>query len=90
MDAIIAAGLTVPGDYSVCGFDNVFPSRLSPIGLTTVDNYIVDKGHNAFAMLLGRIEGGKEAEGSPKVITRVEFPPRLIVRASTAQAGARR
>ena len=86
IDAIAAENLAVPDDYSVCGFDNIFPSRLSPISLTTVDNYIVDKGHNAFAMLYGRISGSKDMNAAPKVITRVEYPPQLIVRGSSAAA----
>jgi LacI family transcriptional regulator len=86
MDAILQAGFSVPGDYSVCGFDNIFPSRLSSISLTTVDNYIPEKGRNAFAMLLARMrEGSGTAKGGPQVITRVEYQPRLIVRGSTAK-----
>lgn len=86
MDALAEAGLSVPGDCSVAGFDNIFPSGLSPISLTTVDNYIVDKGHNAFSMLYARM-GEAKADGlSPAIITRVEYPPRLIVRGSTARA----
>lgn len=92
IDAVIAAGFSVPGDYSVCGFDNVYPSRLSPLSLTTVDNYIVDKGHNAFVMLASRMAGVKEnsKEHTPDIITRVEYPPRLIVRGSTAVACERK
>jgi LacI family transcriptional regulator len=86
IDALREEGFAVPADYSVSGFDNIFPSGLLPIGLTTVDNYIVDKGHNAFSMLLSRMTGSKGEEGSPEVITRIEYPPRLVVRASTAAA----
>ena len=89
IDAMVEGGLSVPGDLSVCGFDNVFPSRLRPISLTTVDNYIVEKGHNAFAMLLGRIEGRRDSSDSPNVITRVEYPPRLVVRGSTSRPAGR-
>jgi len=86
IDAIVEAGLRVPEDYSVCGFDNIFSSRLSPISLTTVDNYIFEKGHNAFGMLFGRIGGAKGKGEAPEVITRVEYPPRLIARGSTCRA----
>ncbi|MCX7027510.1 MAG: LacI family DNA-binding transcriptional regulator [Spirochaetes bacterium] len=86
IDAILSEGLSVPRDYSVCGFDNIFPSRLAPISLTTVDNYIVEKGRNAFTMLLARIrDGSKAGEAGPQVITRVEYQPRLVVRTSTSQ-----
>lgn len=86
IDAIRERKLSIPEDYSVCGFDNIFPSRLAPISLTTVDNFIVEKGHNAFAMLYGKIVGIKGDESSPEVITRIEYSPRLIVRASTGGA----
>jgi LacI family transcriptional regulator len=86
IDALISEGLDVPGDYSVCGFDNVFPSALFPISLTSVDHYIVDKGHNAFNMLASRMDSAGAEAHKPNVITRVEYPPRLIVRGSTAPA----
>ena len=85
IDAITEAGLRIPEDYSVCGFDNIFSSRLSPISLTTVDNYIFEKGRNAFGMLCGRIGGAKGKGEAPEVITRVEYPPRLIIRGSTCR-----
>lgn len=90
MDAIYDAGFSIPRDYSVCGFDNVFPSRLAAIGLTSVDNYIVEKGRNAFAMLSERMArpGSSDADGPmPTTITRVEYPPRLIIRGSTGPIG---
>lgn len=91
IDAIREEGLSVPEDFSVCGIDNIFPSSLNPIALTTVDNYIVNKGHNAFSMLYAKIMGARaelagREEGKPEVITRIEYPPRLIVRASTGRA----
>ncbi len=79
LDAILAAGRRVPEDYSVCGFDNVFPSRLRPLGLTTVEHYIEDKGRNAFEILHAKLSG----EASGLNITRVEFRHHLIVRDST-------
>jgi len=89
IDAITSENLSIPGDYSVCGFDNIFPSRLTPISLTTVDNYIVEKGHNAFNMLFSRIRGAKDSASTPNIITRVEYPPRLIIRGSTSVPGMR-
>ncbi len=80
LDAVRAAGFRVPEDYSVCGFDNIFPSHFLPVGLTTVEHYIVDKGRNAFEMLHAKLSG----ETSDHNITRVEFRHHLIVRGSTA------
>lgn len=86
MDAVLQMNRSIPEDYSVCAFDNIFPSRLLPVSLTSVDHYIAEKGHNAVEMLLDRINGAGGEPDSPKTITRIEYPPRLIVRASTARA----
>ena len=80
LDAIRAEGRRVPEDYSVCGFDNIFPSQVLPVGLTTVEHYIADKGRNAFEILHSKMSG----ESSDRNITRVEFKHHLIVRDSTA------
>ena len=80
LDAIRAEGRRVPEDYSVCGFDNIFPSQFLPVGLTTVEHYIADKGRNAFEILHAKMSG----ESSDRNITRVEFKHHLIVRDSTA------
>jgi LacI family transcriptional regulator len=90
IDAITTEKFQIPSDYSVCGFDNIFPSRLCPISLTTVDNFIVEKGHNAFSILHSRMSGTAAAHLAPHTITRVEYSPRLIVRGSTSQARASR
>lgn len=80
VEAIRAAGRSIPGDYSVCGFDNIFPSGFPEVGLTTVEHNMVDKGRVAFTILYEKMCG--RAGGR---ITRVEYRPRLIVRASTGK-----
>ncbi|MDR0577189.1 MAG: LacI family transcriptional regulator [Candidatus Accumulibacter sp.] len=80
IDAIREAGFRVPEDYSVCGFDNILPSRFAGVSLTTVEHYMRDKGRNAFDILYAKMRGG----ASDRNITRVEFKYRLIARASTA------
>ncbi|SBW07746.1 Transcriptional regulator, LacI family [uncultured delta proteobacterium] len=80
IDAVRHAGLSVPGDYSVCGFDNILPSKFSGVSLTTIEHYIKDTGHNAFDILYAKIKGTASSHN----ITRVEFKHKLIVRESTA------
>lgn len=80
LDAIQAQGYSIPDDYSVCGFDNIFPSKFASVGLTTVEHYMVDKGRNALEILNNKINGS----ASDRNITRVEFKHHLIIRASTA------
>jgi LacI family transcriptional regulator len=83
IEAIHDAGLSVPEHYSVCGFDNIFPSHFSGISLTTVEHYMVDKGCNAFEILYAKINSA----ASDRNITRVEFKHHLIVRGSSAPPG---
>jgi len=83
MKAVQESGLSIPKDYSVCGFDNIFPSQFSSVSLTTVEHHITEKGHNAVNILHNRIHS--DAICSPS-ITRVEYRPQLIVRNSTSQA----
>lgn len=82
MDAVREAGFSIPGDYSVCGFDNIFPSRFAGVGLTTVEHYMHDKGRSAFEILYDKING----TASDRNITRVEYRHKLIVRGSTGPA----
>ena len=80
IDAVREAGFTIPGDYSVCGFDNIFPSGFAGVALTTVEHYMRDKGRNALEILHNKIIGA----ASDRNITRVEYSHKLIARASTA------
>jgi DNA-binding LacI/PurR family transcriptional regulator len=69
------AGLVVPGQLSVVGFDDA-PDATSR-ELTTVRQPLVDKGRTAGRMLLEAIEGGTPAD--------VVLPTELVVRRSTAR-----
>lgn len=79
-----ANGYSVPRDYSVCGFDNIFPSQFAGVSLTTVEHHIDAKGHNAFEILLNKINQSAAGNGQAKSITHVEYQHHLIVRNSTA------
>ncbi|GAA5051483.1 LacI family DNA-binding transcriptional regulator [Thermocatellispora tengchongensis] len=71
-------GLSVPGDLSVVGFDNIPESALAEPGLTTVDQSMYRLGYEAARMLKSLVSG--EWEGP----TQVVLPTRLVVRGSTA------
>ena len=58
LDAILESGARVPEDYSLCGFDNIYPSHFSRVGLTTVEHHIAEKGRSALEMLHNRITSG--------------------------------
>ena len=56
LDGLLEAGKRVPEDYSLCGFDNVFPSGFQRMQLTTVDHGTIYHGARAFHLLKDRME----------------------------------
>jgi LacI family transcriptional regulator len=70
---------SVPGEYSVIGFDNLFVSEYTSPSLTTVSQNILEKGQAAVRMLLDQIDGQPIAE------RRRTLPVDLIVRETTGQ-----
>lgn len=57
-EAIIEAGLTVPGDVSLIGFDNWDLSGYSNMKLTTVERSMSEIAKEGTRVLLGRLEDG--------------------------------
>lgn len=84
-DAICDQGLRIPEDISLCGFDNIFPSRLQGIGLTTIDNSLTECGKSAFHLLEEEI-ANYERHGKFQSITHVEYKCRLVPRKSSGPA----
>jgi LacI family transcriptional regulator len=80
-----AAGLEVPRDLSVVGFDDVPLARMVEPALTTVAQPIAEMGAWAVERVVTAIEtpDGSSA-GPPSAV--VEMPCRLVVRSSTAPA----
>ena len=78
-----AAGLSVPRDLSVVGFDDVPLARMVEPALTTIAQPIAEMGAWAVERMVGALESPDEAshDGPPTV---VEVPCHLVVRASTA------
>jgi DNA-binding LacI/PurR family transcriptional regulator len=77
--AIREAGLEIPTDISVVGFDDMpWASALNP-PLTTIAQPATAMGEIAAQLLIDRIDGNAEVE--PR---HVVLDPSLIVRASTA------
>lgn len=82
LDELTERGLRVPEDYSLCGFDNVFPSSFRRMWITTVDHSTVYHGGHAFHMLKEKIDAASDG-GADHPITRAEYKSKLIVRGST-------
>jgi LacI family transcriptional regulator len=79
LSAIFRAGLTVPSDISIVGYDNIIQTAYLNPPLTTVKLPISEMGRVAGETILNLIRNGNLL--SPQTIT---LPVELIVRASTA------
>lgn len=77
MKAIRRAGLRVPQDISVIGFDDHDMADL--LDLTTVGQPVLEQGEQAARMLLDLLASGESPDAEPLVL-----PTTLIVRNSTA------
>ncbi|HEX3976422.1 MAG TPA: LacI family DNA-binding transcriptional regulator [Solirubrobacteraceae bacterium] len=77
IEACETAGLSVPGDISVVGFDDIALAGLHRISLTTVAQPLHFQAERAVSLLLERIE-------NPSIAPRhVRVPVKLCVRDST-------
>ena len=82
IQAIKDAGLRVPGDIAVVGFDDIPVASLQEVQLTTILQPKFQMGRIAFEMLLEAIESGKK-DHSGKNGRKVILEPELIVRKSS-------
>ena len=80
IEAVHDAGLRVPDDIAVTGFDNSPECQKSKVPLTTVDQPLWAMGEQAATMLLDLMAG--------KPVTDHKTATQLIVRASSAKVGS--
>ena len=78
ISALDEAGLRIPEDVSVMGYDNSFLASLRHVSLTSIDQAADELGSIAVDRLLERLEGGRSEP--VRVVTR----PTLVPRTSTA------
>lgn len=79
LEALAEAGLRVPEDISVAGFDDTLAARTAMPQLTTMRQPLREMGARAVEILLAAIAPGAGAKVSAKPIV---FPTELVVRAS--------
>jgi LacI family transcriptional regulator len=84
--ALHDAGLRVPDDVSVIGFDDIPSAAFHNPGLTTVRQPLRRMGELAASIVLERIV----APGAPRAVPEVMVEPELIVRGSTSARPGRR
>ena len=80
--ALDEAGLRVPADCSVIGFDDVLPARLATPAISTVRQPLKEMGREAAGLMLAAVKGGG---GKAKL---VKAKPELVARQSTGKEKA--
>ncbi|MHB0912318.1 MAG: LacI family DNA-binding transcriptional regulator [Armatimonadota bacterium] len=77
MKAIREAGLRVPEDIAIIGFDNIEAGEYAPVPLTTIAQPVEELASKAVELLFSRLKG--ESDGGPKLI---QVKPDLVIRES--------
>ena len=72
------AGISVPGQVSVVGFDDIPEAEFFTPPLTTLRQEFGEVGRHSLAVLL------EQVEGAPRSPRRVVIPPTFMIRESTA------
>lgn len=78
--AVRNAGLQVPGDVSIIGFDNISSASAVSPALTTIAQPIVELAIQAAQLLISRIQNGQEGRSGQRIVLDTE----LVVRDSCA------
>ncbi|MGH9828492.1 MAG: LacI family DNA-binding transcriptional regulator, partial [Blastocatellia bacterium] len=80
------AGLSVPEDVSVLGFDDIYSASFFSPALTTIKQPLREMGRLAAQTILKRLNG----DASERLPKQIVVEPELVARQSTCQANERR
>ncbi|WP_328470818.1 LacI family transcriptional regulator [Actinoplanes sp. NBC_00393] len=78
MDALLRAGVSVPGEISVVGYDDSTLARLAHIDLTSVNQKAPEQAHHAVQAAISRLDHGRDRRIETVLV------PSLVIRGSTA------
>lgn len=78
LDALTRAGVRVPGEVSVVGYDDSALAQIAHVDLTTVNQDAARQARLAVEAAVERLDGGRVRR------REVVLPPRLVVRGTTA------
>ncbi len=84
LDGFVRAGVSIPDDVSVVGYDDSHLARLAHIGLTSVSQDAHRQAEQAVAAAIERLDGGRTES------RQVVLAPQLVVRATTRPPPAHR
>ena len=77
MDAFVRAGIEIPGQISIVGYDDSTLAHLAHIDLTTVNQEAPDQARHAVAAAVSRLDEDRTER------LEIVLRPRLVVRGST-------
>src|SRR5215213_7252044 len=94
LDAFNRAGVGVPADVSVAGYDDSSLARLAHVNLTTVSQDARGQAEHAVAAAVERLDGGRvrprEVVLAPRLVVRGTTGPPLVAGAYPGRAGRAR
>jgi DNA-binding LacI/PurR family transcriptional regulator len=94
LDAFNRAGVEVPGEVSVAGYDDSSLARLAHVNLTTVSQDARGQAEHAVAAAVERLDGGRvrprEVVLAPRLVVRGTTGPPLVAGAYPGRAGRAR
>jgi LacI family transcriptional regulator len=80
MQELSEAGIRIPDELSIVGFDNIFGSDFTTPPLTTIMSPLYDAGSIALRRLLAEVLGRDDDDASGELLTK------LVIRGSTGRA----
>jgi DNA-binding LacI/PurR family transcriptional regulator len=80
LDTLIRAGVDIPGEESVVGYDDSRTARLSFIDLTTIRQNATQMAQSAVQALVDRLDNGR------REVRDIVLDPQLVTRTSTGPA----